>query len=64
MAQKSVTRGPVALTQDEGRGPGKGARLGPILCWAVVFADIGTSVYYVPGIFIRQWAAWQAFLFF
>ena len=26
------------------------ARLGPILCWAVVFADIGSSVYYVPGI--------------
>src|SRR3989440_9763710 len=24
--------------------------LGPILWWAVVFADIGTSVYYVPGI--------------
>src|SRR5205807_1755437 len=24
--------------------------LGPLLCWAVVFADIGTSVYYVPGI--------------
>src|SRR5881392_882897 len=24
--------------------------LGPILCWAVVFADIGTSVYYVPGL--------------
>src|SRR5256714_14962598 len=24
--------------------------LGPILCWAVIFADIGTSVYYVPGI--------------
>lgn len=24
--------------------------LGPILCWAVVFADIGTSVYYVRGI--------------
>ena len=23
--------------------------LGPLLCWAVVFADIGTSVYYVPG---------------
>src|SRR5207248_3037915 len=22
----------------------------PLLCWAVVFADIGTSVYYVPGI--------------
>src|SRR6266581_7161667 len=26
------------------------SHLGPILCWAVVFADIGTSVYYVPGI--------------
>ena len=25
-------------------------RLGPVLCWAVVFADIGTSIYYVPGI--------------
>src|SRR5438046_4936077 len=21
----------------------------PLLCWAVIFADIGTSVYYVPG---------------
>jgi amino acid transporter len=28
------------------RGPG----LGPVLCWAIVFADIGTSVYYTPGI--------------
>src|SRR5438552_8658372 len=27
-----------------------GNLLGPILCWAVVFADIGTSIYYVPGI--------------
>lgn len=25
-------------------------QLGPWLCWAVVFADIGTSIYYVPGI--------------
>jgi amino acid transporter len=35
--------------------PGKeqrqaGIRLGPLLCWAVVFADVGTSIYYVPGI--------------
>lgn len=29
-------------------------RLGPLLCWAVVFADIGTSVYYVPGILHDQ----------
>jgi amino acid transporter len=26
------------------------ANLGPLLCWAIVFADIGTSIYYVPGI--------------
>ena len=25
-------------------------RLGPLLAWAVVFADLGTSVFYVPGI--------------
>lgn len=29
-------------------------RLGALLCWAVVFADIGTSVYYVPGILFNQ----------
>jgi amino acid transporter len=28
----------------------RGGNLGAYLCWAVVFADIGTSVYYVPGI--------------
>src|SRR6266699_6568492 len=27
-----------------------GIRLGSLLCWAVVFADVGTSIYYVPGI--------------
>ena len=31
-----------------------GAGLGPLLCWAVVFADIGTSVYYTPGILFGQ----------
>src|SRR5437016_12645412 len=25
-------------------------QLGPLLCWAVGFADIGSSIYYVPGI--------------
>ncbi len=30
------------------------SKLGPLLCWAVVFADIGTSVYYVPGILYGQ----------
>lgn len=31
-----------------------GNLLGPILCWAVVFADIGTSIYYVPGILYQN----------
>src|SRR5205814_10198768 len=31
----------------------KGSSLGPLLCWAVVFADIGTSIYYVPGILFQ-----------
>jgi amino acid transporter len=50
MAQKSVTQGLGISTQEEDHGPAKKAALGPILCWAVVFADIGTSVYYTPGI--------------
>lgn len=33
-----------------------GSRLGSFLCWAVVFADIGTSVYYVPGILYGQYS--------
>ncbi|HEX9035911.1 MAG TPA: APC family permease [Ktedonobacterales bacterium] len=32
-------------------------RLGAFLCWAVVFADIGTSVYYVPGILYSQFGS-------
>ena len=27
----------------------RGGHIGAFLCWAVVFADIGTSIYYVPG---------------
>jgi len=29
-------------------------RLGVLLAWAVVFADIGTSIYYVPGLLFRE----------
>jgi amino acid transporter len=32
----------------------QGRPLGPLLCWGVVFADIGTSVYYTPGILFAQ----------
>jgi len=38
--------------KDEHSHPGKS--LGAFLCWAVVFADIGTSVYYTPGILYGQ----------
>jgi len=31
-----------------------GKKLGFVLCWAVVFADIGTSVYYTPGILFNE----------
>src|SRR6266446_267333 len=49
MAQKSVAQAAVGYAQRDEHSHGK-SLLGPILCWAVVFADIGTSVYYVPGI--------------
>jgi amino acid transporter/nucleotide-binding universal stress UspA family protein len=29
-------------------------RLGPLLAWAVVYADIGTSIYYVPGLLFGE----------
>src|SRR6266480_5451810 len=49
MSQESlITRASKASHGDEySHG---GSLLGPILCWGVVFADIGTSIYYVPGI--------------
>jgi amino acid transporter len=40
---------------------GGARRLGPFLCWAVVFADIGTSVYYVPGILYGQYGRLAGF---
>src|SRR6266496_388633 len=49
MAQESQAE--VASHTTPGDEPSSGkSLLGPILCWAVVFADIGTSVYYVPSI--------------
>jgi amino acid transporter len=38
----------------------RGGNLGAFLCWAVVFADIGTSVYYVPGILYGHFGARSA----
>jgi amino acid transporter len=41
-------------TPTDGKGEYSARRLGAFLCWAVVFADIGTSVYYTPGILYSQ----------
>src|SRR6266851_10078736 len=49
MAQESITQEASKNTQGDRHSSDRNL-LGPILCWAVVFADIGTSVYYVPGI--------------
>ncbi len=49
MSQDALTHGTTVAIQGDEHSHG-GTLLGPLLCWAVVFADIGTSVYYVPGI--------------
>ncbi|GCE16346.1 APC family permease [Dictyobacter kobayashii] len=51
MAQESVTQNTSTIAHNQGDEHSSGqSLLGPLLCWAVVFADIGTSVYYTPGI--------------
>lgn len=50
-------------THSSKNGEGKG-QLGPWLCWAVVFADIGTSIYYVPGILYHTVNALSGFFVF
>lgn len=58
MAQGAVTGEQSALGAHSHGGDAhthdQSHRLGAFLCWAVVFADIGTSVYYVPGILFHQ----------
>src|SRR5579864_2735967 len=50
MAQNSMAPDASQASQEVDEQHSGRNLLGPILCWAVVFADIGTSVYYVPGI--------------
>jgi hypothetical protein len=52
-AQGGATRAApeIELARPSGRGVG---HLGPVLAWAVVFADLGTSVFYVPAILYAQ----------
>jgi amino acid transporter len=49
MTQESLTTRASKASHGDEHSHG-GSLLGPLLCWAVVFADIGTSVYYTPGI--------------
>jgi len=49
MVQESLTQETAHPTSGKKQSH-DGHLLGPLLCWAVVFADVGTSVYYVPGI--------------
>jgi len=49
MNQEATANEAQSIAQGDEHSHG-GSLLGPILCWAVVFADIGTSVYYTPGI--------------
>src|SRR5438477_5989324 len=53
MAQESKAEVASHRTGEDEHSSGK-SLLGPLLCWAVVFADIGTSVYYVPGILYNE----------
>ncbi|GAC1432253.1 MAG: hypothetical protein PVS3B3_34790 [Ktedonobacteraceae bacterium] len=47
---KGSTMQEASHPSQENESKEKKQQLGPFLCWAVVFADIGTSIYYVPGI--------------
>ncbi|GCE24400.1 APC family permease [Dictyobacter kobayashii] len=58
MAQQSPS--PTASSEQKE----KKGQLGPWLCWAVVFADIGTSIYYVPGILYKTVNALSGFFVF
>lgn len=55
---EEAERSPIGRTPSQAVRPPQGEsqprQLSPLLVWAVVFCDIGTSVYYVPGILHSQ----------
>ncbi len=51
--RRTITGIPDKLV-DRGRSSG---RLGYFLAWAVVYADIGTSIYYVPGLLFTEFGS-------
>jgi amino acid transporter len=48
------SRAPFALPERLVERSRAAGRLGPFLAWAVVYADIGTSIYYVPGLLFSE----------
>jgi len=54
MDDRALEDGTRLARQDKGEERARGKRLGAFLCWAIVFADLGTSVYYTPGILFQQ----------
>ena len=50
----------VAVARERRQIKFRGGSLGAFLCWAVVFADIGTSIYYVPGILYSHFSTRSA----
>ena len=51
---RRASRAVFALPERLAERSRSGGRLGPLLAWAVVYADIGTSVYYVPGLLFGE----------
>lgn len=49
-AARIAAEAPPLPPRGQGRAESQPRILSPLLVWAVVFCDIGTSVYYVPGI--------------
>ncbi len=59
MGTKNDASGPpgakeIVLAQEQADKRRGVARIGPVLAWALAFADLGTSIYYVPGILYAQ----------
>jgi amino acid transporter len=63
MAQESTAQESINMAHEDEHANTKGM-LGPLLCWAVVFADIGTSVYYTPGILFQTVGGLAGFFVF
>jgi amino acid transporter len=51
---RAKARSPFAFPEQLVERNRAAGRLGPLLAWAVVFADIGTSIYYVPGLLFGE----------